>query len=116
MKRLVFTLAMVFSLTMFAQQEKPILEKSGDMVKATYKNNEGVIIQQGFFKDGKPHGEWVAYNDKGEKIAIATYSEGKKVGTWFFYDANKLHEVNFENNVAVSNNSWVSTKTLATNP
>ncbi|WP_093023412.1 toxin-antitoxin system YwqK family antitoxin [Pustulibacterium marinum] len=116
MKRILFTLAMVFTLSGFAQQEKPILEKSGDLVKATYKNAEGVVTQQGYFKDGKLHGEWVAYDNKGNRTAVATYEDGKKVGTWLFWNNDKLSEVTYDDNAIVSVNNWVSNGTMATNP
>ncbi|GLB48774.1 toxin-antitoxin system YwqK family antitoxin [Neptunitalea lumnitzerae] len=118
MKKIIFTLAMVFTLAGFAQQEKPVLEKQGDLVKATYTNEEGVVTQIGFFKDGKPHGEWVAFDDAGKKIAMATYDEGKKVNTWFFWTDNKksLSEVEFDNNEIKNVTNWSSMDALATNP
>ncbi|GLB53450.1 hypothetical protein NBRC110019_24910 [Neptunitalea chrysea] len=117
MKKLVFTLAMVFTLAGFAQQEKPQLEQQGDVVKATYTNDKGAITQTGYFRDGKPHGEWVAYNDNGKEVARATYDEGKKVSTWFFWtDKHSLSEVEFVNNEVKNITKWSSVDALATNP
>lgn len=116
MKRVLFILAMVFTLTGFAQQQKPILEKSGDLVKATYTDKDGQITQQGYFKDGKLHGEWVAYDSNGNRSAVATYENGKKVGTWLFWNDNKLSEVTYSKNAIVSVNNWVSEGTMATAP
>ena len=107
---------MAFTLSMSAQQEKPVLEKYGKLVKATYKNDKGNVIQTGFFKDGKPHGEWTVFNEKGERTTTAFYDEGKKVSTWFFWNDNSLNEVEYENSEVANVTNWVSNKVLATNP
>lgn len=40
----------------FAQTEKPVLEKEGNLVKATYYHENGKVKQQGYFKNGKLDG------------------------------------------------------------
>ncbi len=76
------------------------------MVKATYYYQDGSIKEQGFFKDKRLTGQWVSYNQKGEKTVIANYIAGKKVGKWFAWSNNALKEITYTNNTIVSVKSW----------
>ena len=116
MKRLSAELVMVLVSAYGFAQEKPSLEQEGNLVKATYTNDEGAVTQIGYFKDGKLHGEWVTYNEEGKKTAIANYENGKKVGTWFFWNGKNLSEVSYNDNTLVAVNHWEATNSLATNP
>ena len=96
-------LVLFFSFTISnAQEIKPKFEKSGNLVKATYYFEDGSIKEQGFFKNKKLTGKWVAFNKQGDKTATAYYSAGKKVGTWFACSKNSVREVTYNNNVIVS--------------
>lgn len=112
----IFTLALLFAFTISnAQEIKPKFEKSGDMVKATYYYEDGSIKEQGFFKDKKLTGQWVAYNKQGEKTMIANYKAGKKVGKWFAWNNNSLKEVTYSNNAIVSIKNWSEDTRMASN-
>tara|TARA_R110000868_G_C10411131_1_gene722352 strand:+ start:143 stop:490 length:348 start_codon:yes stop_codon:yes gene_type:complete len=87
--------AFIFTLATYAQSTQPNFEKVGDMVKATYFHENGVVSQSGNFLNGKLHGEWTMFNEKGEKIALGSYAEGQKTGKWFFWKADGLQEVDF---------------------
>ena len=83
MKKYMIIGAALISGMVFAQKE-PKLEVVGNMVKATYYFDNGQIQQEGFFKDGKLEGKWVAFDANGIKKSIGEYSNGEKTGKWLF--------------------------------
>ena len=92
-----------------AQQEttKNTYTKKGDVIEATIYHDNGTISQTGFFtKDGKLTGEWISYNTQGEKTATAQYSNGAKVGKWFFWNEDTLTEVDYEDSRIAAVNTW----------
>lgn len=95
MRKLIFMVAALVSGAAFAQDVTPKLEAEGDMVKATYYNDEGNIAQQGYFKDGKPEGKWVMYDANGKTSATGEYAAGKKTGKWFFWSGSVISEVDY---------------------
>lgn len=106
MKNLVvFACLAVFGLTQ-AQEVEPTYEKAGNLVKVTYFYKDGKIKEQGFFKNKKLEGTWKAFDKNGEKTVIAQYKNGKKVGKWFIWQKDELKEINYENNVIASVQSW----------
>tara|TARA_Y100001935_G_scaffold255119_1_gene266629 strand:+ start:1830 stop:2189 length:360 start_codon:yes stop_codon:yes gene_type:complete len=98
MKKTILFLAFVFSICTYAQDNKPTFEKVGDMVKATYYHDNGEIAQTGYYKDGKLHGEWEMFDEKGQKVAVGTYDMGKRAGKWLFWEGKMLKEVDFTDN------------------
>ena len=82
--------------------------KSGDLIEATFYHENGRIAQEGFFKDGKLHGEWIAYDQNGNKTALGKYSRGLKTGKWFFWSGDVLSEVDFEDSRIASVSTWKS--------
>ena len=115
MKKII-TFILIFAVSIaFAQNEKPIFEKVGDLVKATYFYDNGTIKEQGFFKDKKLTGQWTQFNIEGKKTMIATFNEGKKTGKWFAINDKTIKEINYNNNVIVSIKEINSTTELVYN-
>jgi len=117
MKKIV-TFLMIFCVSfIFAQErnQKVKLEKKGDLVEATYFDNNGKIEQQGFFKDDKRHGNWISFNEKGEKIVVGHYLEDKKTGKWVFIIEETLKEVDYLNNKIISVNEWSNRSSIVIN-
>lgn len=99
MKKVILVLAVIFSVSMFAQEVKPKFEKvEGDLVKATYFHDNGEIAQTGFLFKGKLHGDWFMYDLEGKKIASGSYENGERAGKWFFWNEAILKEVDFVDN------------------
>ncbi len=98
MKKYMIIGAVLMSSMFFAQEQSPKLEVVDNMVKATYYYDNGKVQQEGFFKDGKLEGQWVAYDAEGNKLSVGEYSNGQKVGKWFFWNAAKLSQVDYSNN------------------
>ena len=94
---------------------KPAFEKQGELIKGTFYYEDGNIKQEGTYKDGRLHGEWISYNKDGEKTAIANYENGQKDGKWFFWTEDKLTEVDYKDSVIASVNSWKSESSLVSN-
>lgn len=94
---------------------EPVFEQKGELIKGTFYYEDGSVRQEGTYKDGKLHGEWISYDQNGEKSAIARYNEGRKDGKWFFWSADRLTEVDYNNNSIASVNSWKSDSSLVSN-
>jgi len=84
----------------------PKFEAHGNMVKATYYYDNGKIQQEGYFLNGKPEGNWVAYDVNGKKISIGEYSSGEKTGKWVFWTDVVLTEVDYNKNKIEKNKTW----------
>ncbi|MGA8853627.1 MAG: nicotinic acid mononucleotide adenyltransferase [Christiangramia sp.] len=97
------------------KDSKPTFEKEGDLIKGTFYYEDGSIRQEGTYKNGRLHGKWVSYNQDGDKTAIANYENGEKSGKWFFWSKDKLTEVDYQNSVIASVNSWKSESSLVSN-
>lgn len=97
---------MMVSGFVFSQDNTPVLEAEGQLVKATYYHDNGSVQQVGYFKDGKLDGKWTSYDVNGNVKAIAEYTNGVKSGKWM-YMSNKVitTEVDYTDNriVAVKN-------------
>ena len=106
MKKYIMITAVLISGMIFAQKKKPKLETVGNMVKATYHHENGQIKQQGFYKNGKSQGQWVSLDNQGNKVAIAEYNKGQKVGKWFFWTDTVLSEVNYSDNRVATVKNW----------
>jgi len=112
MKNIVMILALFTALVATAQNDNSQFEKEGNLVKGTFFHDNGAIQQQGFYKKGKLHGEWISYNEAGEKLVLAQYTEGKKTGKWFVWNEGLLTEVDYDNNVIASVTEWSGKNTV----
>ena len=106
MKNFILVSILFASLTISAQNNQPKLEAFGQMVKATYYYENGQVQQQGFFKDGKLEGQWVAFDEKGNKKSIAEYSNGLKTGKWIFINDVMLSEVDYADSKITAIKNW----------
>ncbi len=116
MRKILTLLVMVCgALNMQAQEVAPTYEKEGDMVKATFYHDNGVISQTGYFADGKLHGEWIMYDTAGKKIATGRYDMGAKDGKWFFWKDEILQEVDYKDNKIINVVNWNNSEPVAIN-
>tara|TARA_R100000935_G_C2831939_1_gene165607 strand:- start:570 stop:905 length:336 start_codon:yes stop_codon:yes gene_type:complete len=96
MKKIISLLLVVFISTVVVAQNKNEYVIHGNLIKTTIYNQDGSLAQTGYYtKDNKPTGQWISYDLQGNKTAVATYKDGEKVGTWFFYQDDVLQEVSF---------------------
>lgn len=106
MKKTMILAALLLAGFTFAQEAKPVLEQKDDLVKATYYYANGQIQQEGFFKDGKLTGQWIAYDEQGNKKSIGEYTNGEKTGKWFFWSDKSLSEVDYSKSKIESIRAW----------
>jgi len=113
MKRIVMLMLVLCISGAYAQQTRDLeLNKDKDLIEVTYYHDNGQISQTGFYTtDGKLHGEWFSYCDKGEKLVSAKYDMGVKVGKWFFWQGDLLREVDYSNGAILAVNEWKNTDT-----
>ncbi len=107
-------IAVLFTTVLSAQDVKPTFEKKGELIKGTFYYEDGSIRQEGTYKDGKLHGEWISYQQDGKKNAIAQYEEGNKTGKWFFWTNDILTEVDYQKNTIAEARNYKSTGTVVT--
>ena len=115
MKKLLTICVLSIATIGFTQKNKPTYKAEGDLVKATYYYENGTIKTQGFFKNKKLTGEWVRFDKAGNKIQLAYYDNGKKVGKWFVWSKASLKEINYEDNAIASVNTWKPESKVAIN-
>ncbi|KAF2520164.1 membrane-binding protein [Flavobacterium salilacus subsp. salilacus] len=106
MKKIIIAALMLSAGMLSAQEIKPKYEIESQMVKATYYYDNGNIKQQGFYKDGKLHGKWVAFNENGTKQSIGEYANGVKTGKWFFWSDATLSEVDYTDSRIADIKRW----------
>ncbi len=102
----------MFATTAFSQEVKPTYEKVDDLIKATFYYDNGDVNQIGYFKDNKPHGEWISYDVDGKKLSKGNYQLGVKTGKWFFWDGAELSEVSYSNNQIAGIKVWDDKSTV----
>ncbi|MFC5048060.1 toxin-antitoxin system YwqK family antitoxin [Aquimarina hainanensis] len=115
MKRIITSITLLCSVALFAQETKPTFEKQGDLIKGTFYHDNGQVRQEGFYKNKKLHGKWVSYDATGKKISMGQYNNGIKTGKWFFWNEDKLSEVNYTDNKIASATTWSDKNNVVVN-
>lgn len=119
MKKLLLLLALVlFANIGFAQSCKKTCDmknsyvQNGDLIEATLYHDNGKVAQTGFYTlENKLEGEWISYDAKGNKTAVAYYDSGQKVGKWVFYNGDEMKEVVYSNSKIAEVKTWKNTET-----
>jgi antitoxin component YwqK of YwqJK toxin-antitoxin module len=106
MKKYMIIGAVLISGMISAQNIEPKLEAIGNTVKATYYYDNGNIQQQGFFKDGKLDGKWIAFDINGNKKSTGEYAQGQKTGKWFIWSEDNLSEVDYSDSKIALVKNW----------
>jgi len=106
MKKLFIAAMLVVSGALFAQDNKAKHEVVDQMVKSTFYHDNGQVQQEGFYKDGKVHGQWVSYDESGNKVAMGQYKDGMKIGKWFFWTGADLTEVDYSDSRIAQVKKW----------
>lgn len=100
-------IVVVFTTASFAQSNKPVTIKDGKLYQTTLFHEDGSVAQTGYYtKEGVLTGEWISYDVNGNKQAIAQYDNGKRVGTWLFYQGDTKKEVSYDNNAIAAVKTW----------
>ncbi|MGS0525569.1 nicotinic acid mononucleotide adenyltransferase [Zobellia nedashkovskayae] len=102
MKNSIILFALALTMTVgYAQKEKEVkLNKETNLVEATYFHDNGEVSQKGTFDLArKLHGQWISFDEVGEKVSKGNYNKGVRTGKWLFYSDGAVKEVEFDNNV-----------------
>lgn len=110
MKNLILGTLLLAGTTLFAQKISPDFEQEDTVIKGTFYYEDGAVKQEGTYKNGKLHGQWVMYAPDGSKMAIAHYKKGKKVGQWFYYQDQDLTQINYTDNRIAEVSQWKDRK------
>ena len=102
-KILILAVVLLCGLGGLAQEKKnQKIVPVGDLFEVTIYYDNGQIMQHGFLnKENKLHASWESYYGNGDRKCIATYDNGVKVGTWFYWYANKKTKVVYLDNKVV---------------
>jgi antitoxin component YwqK of YwqJK toxin-antitoxin module len=106
MKNIILTALLLTAGMVSAQNIKPSHEIENQIIKSTYYYDNGAVRQSGFYKDGRLHGSWVAYNQDGTKQSMGEYANGVKTGKWFFWTGSVLNEVDYNNSRIADIKKW----------
>lgn len=118
MKKIIYTIALLLiAVCTYGQQEKELtLNEDTGLIEAVYFHDNGVISQKGTFNlDRKLHGEWISYNEQGEKITQGMYEMGLRTGTWTFWNGDAVKIVEYTNNAVASIDGKKSSARVAKN-
>jgi|TARA_R110002012_G_scaffold299919_2_gene499312 antitoxin component YwqK of YwqJK toxin-antitoxin module len=115
MKNLIVLVLLMVGTSVFAQAERSLkFNEATNLIEATYYNENGNVIQTGFYtKEGKLQGDWISYDNKGNKKVSAKYNEGVKTGKWFYWNGDTLNEVDYSDNTVASVNTWITKNSIA---
>ena len=96
---LTFAIAL-FVTVAFAQKERTLtLNKETNLIEVVYYHDNGAVSQTGFYTpEGKLQGEWLSFDEKGTKLVLANYENGKKVGKWVYWNGDIVKEVDYTAN------------------
>jgi len=106
MKKIIVAGLLLTAGMLSAQNIAPKHEIENQVIKSTYYYDNGNVKQTGFYKDGKLHGSWVAYNEDGTKQSMGEYDNGQKTGKWFFWTGATLNEVDYSNSRIADIKKW----------
>ena len=72
---------------------------SGPEVMFTSYYENGSIKETGAYYKGKRHGNWMLFDDAGNKISEGNYSLGEKLGVWRVQSSyeSSSYELRYEN-------------------
>ena len=96
---LTFLISLGITSTQAQEKEVKVNEETG-LIEAVYFHDNGVVSQKGTFNISRQlHGEWISFNETGEKIAQGNYLNGMKTGTWYFWFEDSVRVVEYDQNI-----------------
>ena len=100
MKKCVLFFAFLITVVSFGQQKRDLkLNKDTNLIEVVYYHDNGAVSQTGFYTaEGKLQGQWLSFDEKGTKLVLANYENGKKVGKWVYWNGDIVKEVDYTAN------------------
>ncbi|HYG52811.1 MAG TPA: hypothetical protein VD905_18030 [Flavobacteriales bacterium] len=87
---------------------KKVVDLGKGLAKVTWYFDNGIVAEEGFYLNGKKHGTWTSYNEKGQKKVIANWLSDKKDGSLYVLHENGLvkYEVVYSDNKKINAFEW----------
>lgn len=101
MKKMLLIMSLFFGLTVsYAQESKNVIaeEISENTIKVKFLHDNGKIMHEGSYVDGKFEGLWKSFDENGTIIAEGNFTNGLKSGLWNFYLNNEVNSVIYNAN------------------
>ncbi|QBA63096.1 toxin-antitoxin system YwqK family antitoxin [Muriicola soli] len=105
MKKIILLLTIcAMTSIVYSQKDRELkLNEETNLIEVKEYHDNGLISQEGTFNlEGQLHGEWVSFNDRGEKISKGSYVNGQRTGKWYFWLGNSVKEVEYSKNAIAS--------------
>lgn len=85
------------------QLEMEVIQLDENNHKVIKYHDNGMIAEEGYYKNGLKNGCWFAYNGKGKQISRVFFDKGQRTGVWNIeaYNAEYSYQVAYEDNKAV---------------
>lgn len=106
MKNIFFTSVLcICSFFAFGQQGEIKIEKINEQTsKVTFHHDNGNVMHEGLYVNGKSEGLWSSFDENGKLKAKGEFKNGVKSGPWLMIQNNSINEiVYFENKIAKVN-------------
>jgi antitoxin component YwqK of YwqJK toxin-antitoxin module len=112
MKKNLFIFSLVLGFSMSAQKAI-YTDLDGDgVIEYVLKDNNGDVLESGFYYQQKKVKTWVSYYSNGSKQVVGRFKNGQRHGNWFMYDEKGLviFEISYKNGkkVSASQHSYAS--------
>jgi len=101
MKKMLVAMSLFFGLTVSFSQTSSnvIVEEIGEnTIKVKFLHENGEVMHEGCYINGKFEGLWKSYDEFGSIIAEGNFSNGLKSGLWNFYNDDKVDSVIYQKN------------------
>jgi antitoxin component YwqK of YwqJK toxin-antitoxin module len=82
----IFTLFAVLLTFPILAQNAIYTDQDGDGVIEYELFKDGLVIEKGFYYNGKMTGTWTSFTPDGKKQMVAKFKNGVKHGYWYVYD------------------------------
>ncbi|HLP12548.1 MAG TPA: hypothetical protein VK177_11500 [Flavobacteriales bacterium] len=114
MKTFVLTIAIsilswsAFATTGGATTLKEVKNLGKGLSKVTWYYENGAVAEEGFYLNGKKHGTWTSYNEKGQKTVMANWLSDKKEGRSYIMHENGQvkYQITYSDNKKISANEY----------
>jgi antitoxin component YwqK of YwqJK toxin-antitoxin module len=121
-KNLILTFAVcflgwgAFAMPGGATSLKSVTDLGKGLQKVTWYYENGTVAEEGFYLNGKKHGTWTSFDEKGNKEVTANWALDKKDGNFYIMHDNgkvKYHIV-YSDNKKVMTYEWDESGMLLT--
>ena len=88
MKNFLLILALIIGVSVNGQNATYTDNDGDGVIEYVLKNNEGVVLETGFYYNRQKVRTWTAYYSDGKKQTVARFKNGLRHGLWSMYDQN----------------------------